>query len=60
MIVTQLGVGAGLICAAVLIARRIYQWMPRYAPVGRFKHGRRIGARTRGKSDCAWIPPHTR
>jgi hypothetical protein len=60
MIVTQLVVGAGLICAVALIARYIYRRMPRYAPVSHFKHGRRIGTRSRGKSDCVWIPPNTK
>ena len=60
MIVTSIAVSAGLICAVALIATYIYRSRPQYAPVSHFKHGRRIGARGRGKSDCVWIPPNTK
>lgn len=60
MIAISITVGAGLICAGALIAACIYRRVPRYAPVSHFRHGRRIGAISRGKSDCVWIPPNTK
>lgn len=61
MMVYQLVVGAGLICAATLIVRLICRRFPRYAPVSHInKHGQRIGRRSTSKSDCVWVPPNTK
>ncbi len=60
MIVINIALAAGLLCVAALIVRSIYQGVPRYAPLQHFKHGRRIGTRTGGKSDCVWIPPNNK